>query len=312
MIIAAKAATSSAGGFTTPQAIITTQTSTVWSTLDGITWTSNSLTTPASSLAATYIGTNWVISSNADGRIYYANDTLPASWTASTVANTTGRKRDFTISGSSYLAVGTLVSSGFNRYEAEQSTAVATWTDNTTGLNSDSFYQLHGSATNGSGTWAAVGDNSSAQLSYQTSLGGTWTTGTIGAVCYGIAFGASTWVAVGDSGSLYSSTNLTTWTSRTSQFSTSQIRQVRFGNSLFVAVGANGKISTSTDGTTWTARTSGTTETINDVRWCNPLGLWIACANAGKILTSSDAITWSTQAAPGGATSSLYRVAVKP
>jgi hypothetical protein len=270
------------------------------------------LTTPANSLAATYIGTNWVISANADGRIYYANDSLPATWTASTVGNTTGRKNDFAVSGSNALAVGYKIVSGSERYYAEQSTAVATWTTNENSLDTTAFFQLYGCATNGSGTWAAVGDRNTAQLSYQTSLGGTWTTGTIGVVSYGISFGTSTWVAGGNSGSLYSSTNLSTWTSRTSQFGTSQIRQIRFGNSLFVAVGADGKISTSSDGTTWTARTSGTTQQLEDVRWCNPLALWIACGASGTILTSPDAITWTTRSAPGGVGSALYRVAVKP
>jgi hypothetical protein len=299
-----------AAGFTTPQAIITSGSGDIFSTLNGTTWTENTLTTPTSAVGATYFDNNWVIG-GPNGTIYYAGDTLPASWTLATVGNSTGQKRDFVVSGSSALAVGNLVASGFDRYVAEQSTSVATWTLNTTSLSTTNGWSLLGAATNGSGTWAAVGDNNSAQLSYQTSLGGTWTTGTIGAICRGIAFGSSIWVAGGNSGALYSSPDLVTWTSRTSGFGTNQIRQICFGNSLFVAVGAAGNISTSTNGTTWTSRTSGTANALRDVRWCNPLGLWVACGDSSTILTSPDGITWTSRTAPTAGLG-LARVAVKP
>lgn len=307
MILAFKAATG--GAEETVQAIIATNSGTVYSTKNGVTFTESASTGITTVAACGYFQNKW-LAAGSSGAIRYSDDLL-TTWTASTVGEATGTKRKFVSTASTALVAGSYTSSGNNRYSAEYSTAIATFTVQRADFSTANGYSLRGAATNGSGTWAVCGDNVSGTNFYSsTNLTVGWTNRTTGlGSSYGLAFGGSTWVVAGNGGALYTSTDLATWTSRTSQTGGSFIYSVAYGNSLFVLVADAGKISTSTDGITWTARTSGTANALNDVQWVPGLGLWLAVGDNGTILTSSDAITWTSRST--GAYS-LRGIGVKP
>jgi hypothetical protein len=116
--------------------------------------------------------------------------------------------------------------------------------------------------------------------------------------------GAGTWVAVGDSGKLASSTDGYTWTQRTSGFSTTTISWVAYGGGTWVAVGGSGKLSTSTDAVTWTAVTTATSTwsssyTIGHVAYGN--GNWVGQNSNGTLKqTTTPGGAWTTRTEPFG------------
>lgn len=116
--------------------------------------------------------------------------------------------------------------------------------------------------------------------------------------------GTGTWVAVGDAGKIASSTDGITWTQRTSNFGTTNIRWVAYGGGTWVAVGDSGKISTSTDATTWTAVTTATSGWstsygIYHVAYGN--GNWVGNNTNGTLKQTTDPTgAWTTRTEPFG------------
>jgi hypothetical protein len=116
--------------------------------------------------------------------------------------------------------------------------------------------------------------------------------------------GAGTWVAVGGSGKIASSTDGINWTQRTSQFSTTAISFVAYGGGTWVAVGGSGKVSTSTDGSTWTAVTTATSGwstsyNIGHVAYGN--GYWVGINSNGTLRsTTNPSGAWTSRTVPLG------------
>lgn len=116
--------------------------------------------------------------------------------------------------------------------------------------------------------------------------------------------GLGTWVAVGSGGKIASSTNGKTWTQRTSGFGTSAILWVAYGGGTWVAVGSAGKVSTSTDATTWTAVATGTSGWsasygIGHVAYGN--GNWVGINSNGTLKQTTDPTgAWTTRTEPLG------------
>lgn len=158
----------------------------------------------------------------------------------------------------------------------------ADWTTQTPGTT----YVLAGVGW-GNGNFVAVG--------YHTVLtspdGVTWTSRTIAAGSLnGVAWGGGAFVAVGDQGSIYSSTDGVGWPARNS--GTSQhLTGIAYGNGVFVAVGSSGTILTSSDGVTWTSRSSGTTVSLSGITFGN--GVFVAVGD-GRVLTSANGINWNS------------------
>jgi hypothetical protein len=100
-------------------------------------------------------------------------------------------------------------------------------------------------------------------------------------------------IVVTATGGIFRSTNGgTTWSSRTSGTSSS-INRVKYLNGLFIAVGNSGLILTSEDqGSTWTQRTTPTVNNLTDVAFKN--GVYVAVGQTGTILRTTDYGTWST------------------
>lgn len=120
-----------------------------------------------------------------------------------------------------------------------------------------------------------------------------FTSGTVYAAIYDVAWNGSLFVAVGGiSSSFFTSPNGLNWTAR-SIGSSNIFYGVAWNGSLFVAVSLTGAILTSPDGITWTSRTSGTTQVLRSVKWAN--GLWVVVGYGGVILTSPDGVTWTSR-----------------
>jgi hypothetical protein len=111
------------------------------------------------------------------------------------------------------------------------------------------------------------------------------------------ASGPNIFVAISTSGVILTSPDGITWTSRTSG-TTETLNKVRFLNGFFIILGNNGVILTSPDAVTWTLRTSGTTVQLNDVAYSPPKQLYCVVGQSGQIRTSPDLITWTQRTAP--------------
>lgn len=146
---------------------------------------------------------------------------------------------------------------------------VCTWTITDADFGAEHINDI---ATDGAGTWVAVGSGGVASVSTDDAVtwtaiaGGPFSTNTM----RGVAYGNGYWVAVGTSGSVYKLYTATdpagTWTARTiSGLGTGNddgLSAVAYGNSIWVTVGCGASpgvyciASTGSDPTTgWTART---------------------------------------------------------
>ncbi len=115
-----------------------------------------------------------------------------------------------------------------------------------------------------------------------------------------VDLGAGLWVAVGTNGTILSSSDNKTWTSQESG-TTLTLNDVKFANDTYIAVGENGVIVTSPDGATWTRQDSGVFTSLFGVTFAQDL--FVAVGNSGTILTSPDGVTWT----PRGATVFSFR-----
>lgn len=125
--------------------------------------------------------------------------------------------------------------------------------------------------------------------SWTTQTSSFGTTNIIGVASNGLG----TFVAVGESGKLALSYNGTDWTQQTSSFGTDAITSVAYGNGLWVAGGLNNKLATSPDGVTWTQRTTGFTGSGTDIRVAYGNGLWVAMSAAEIRTATDPTGTWT-------------------
>lgn len=179
---------------------------------------------------------------------------------------------------------------GGGRYTFMHSDDGKLWTLLSTGVVND--YRVRGIAY-GNNTYVAVaGYTFSADARTLTSSDGlNWTGHSPGISdsLLGVAFANGTFVAVGYNNA-YTSSNGINWNSPTN-LQISYPSAIDYGNNIFVAVGYSGEISTSPDGDQWTLRNSGTTYSLNDIRFIN--GQFIIAGSHGVVLSSVNGIDWT-------------------
>jgi photosystem II stability/assembly factor-like uncharacterized protein len=119
--------------------------------------------------------------------------------------------------------------------------------------------------------------------------GATWDVETSGTPVdlKGVAYGNDTFVVVGDGGIVLTSPDGILWTiTRDPSSSQEDLNGITYGlvdgSGYFIAVGESGAILTSSDGITWTYRNSGTTYSLEDIVYSNPL--FVAVGGYGTIL----------------------------
>jgi hypothetical protein len=224
----------------------------MFSTPDGVTWTTINPVVPGD-LNAVFYGIGRYIAVGAGGVALQSADAI--TWTAVS-SGTVNSLNAGASNGSIYLAAGaggtfTVSSDG------------QTWEVRNAGTSSD----LYGVAF-GNGTWVVVGANGTIVTSTDTS---NWTTAasqtsaTLKAVTYSSA--TATFVAVGAGGAVVTSPDGVNWTAR-APLSSATLTGVGF-SSQFAAVGDNGRIFTSADGVTWQPAPSGTPANLNTVAFGN-------------------------------------------
>jgi hypothetical protein len=132
----------------------------------------------------------------------------------------------------------------------------------------------------------------------------------------GIAFGSNRYAAVGDSGTVLTSADGVDWV-QSVPVTTNSLQAVIFGSNQFVAVGNAGSILSSGDGMTWFPRQPGTLADLHSIAWGN--GEFVAMGDspatsatnslAATILTSEDGTTWFQRRSPQRYKASLTGVA---
>lgn len=108
-------------------------------------------------------------------------------------------------------------------------------------------------ASNGAGTWVAVGGNGN--LSYSTDDGITWTKADLGGTendIYGVAYHDGLWVEAGTGPTIRTSTDAINWTVRTiTGVPSVTLKGVAYGNNIWIAASNSNGYAKSVDGITW-------------------------------------------------------------
>jgi photosystem II stability/assembly factor-like uncharacterized protein len=139
----------------------------------------------------------------------------------------------------------------------------------------------------GNGWLVALSGNHIQTYPDSLSLGPPWTSRTSGATrnLNSVVFGTGQFTVVGDSGTILTSSDVSTWTSRASGMSVN-LKSVTYGNGQHVTVGSSGIILNSPDGISWAFDLSGTVNNLNSVA-TNGSGQFVAVGNSGTIVVSS-------------------------
>lgn len=225
---------------------------TMFSTLDGVTWTPVNFVV-ASDLNAVFYGIGRYIAVGAGGVILLSTDAV--TWTQAS-SGTSEHLYAGTSNGIVYVAVGA------------NGVYAASGDGQTWGLgNAGTTRDLAGLAY-GNGKWVAVGAGGTIVTSTDTAawqVAASQTVADLKAVTYAPA--AAMFVAVGAGGTVVTSPDGVTWTARPPVTQTT-LTGVGFG-SQFAAVGDNGAVFTSADGTAWQAVASGTNSDLKTVAFGN-------------------------------------------
>jgi hypothetical protein len=228
----------------------------IFTSTDGLTWTSITPPTSSNLYAATYGGS--YIAVGQLGIVFTSADA--ATWTVQTSGTMNDLLALATTGGGYYVAVGQagtiLYSSGGTTWTVP-TTSPASAAENLTGV-------AYGTLSTGT-YFVAVSDQG--RILTSTDGGVTWSSQTQASPLYAVTYGVDTtvtpnvakFVAVGASGAVLTSIDATTWTSQTA-LGTSALRSVTFGRQ-FIAVGDSGSIFTSASAidTSWAQQTSGVT-----------------------------------------------------
>jgi hypothetical protein len=242
---------------------------TIFTSSDGVTWTSRSMGTTTNLNAITYGAGQFVVVG--DGGLE-ASSTDGISWTSGWTSVSSNLN---VISFNSIT--GMFVSAGPTPWSTITTTNVSGWTKAATSNYPKSII-FDGTS------FVGISAHTMAQVSTSTN-GSTWSlvstaTGTLNS----IAYGNGVYVSVGSSGLIATSTDKVTWTNRVSGTSNT-LNSITYNSGTFVAVGQSGTVLTSSDGINWASGTSGTTQTLNGVT--NGNGTFIAVGLGGTISTIS-------------------------
>jgi len=200
---------------------------------------------------------------------------------------------------------GIYVAAGANGTIVESADAT-TWSTRASGTSST----LNGLATNGAGTYVAVGAGGS--ITTTTDGGATWklassgTTQDLFAITYGSSGGINVFVAVGAQGTMLISADGLAWSAgNIAAANGADLKGIAFTPTTFlsglltslptwIAVGSGGTIISSNDASTWTLRASGSSNTLNAVNYNTR---FVAVGDAGTVVTSDDdGLSWQAQA----------------
>ena len=234
----------------------------VYTSPDGVTWTTAATGILIFPYGITYSGTAFIIVGTDSNTGYPGIATSTdggVTWTTRSTSSfgTTASIYDICWSGTYLVAVSS------EGHIATSTNTGSSWTQRYNDASSN-FY----SVAYGGGIYVACGSNC-----LVTSTNGTsWTNNTSTYPKFSVrsvTYGNSKFVAVGGSGKIATSTDGINWTNRTSPFGTTNISKVTYGNSRFVAVGDSGKIATSTDGINWNLSESPVTTMFRGVVYGN-------------------------------------------
>lgn len=206
--------------------------SSINSSTNGTNWS----TAAGSYYGVAYNGTNYVAvgaaGNSSDGYIAVSSDyvnwtNVTPAWTPNYSAVAYGNGR--------FVAVGYAMSGYTNSVVATSGDGIH-WSLHTNADSLDNFYAV---ATDGKGTFVAVGDNGDTLRS--TDNGTTWTLGSSGAgTLYAISYINSQFVAVGYGGSVVYSTDGSSWNSANYSDDGSVLSGITYGNGTYVMVGEDG------------------------------------------------------------------------
>lgn len=242
--------------------------STILTSPDGMTWTTQTLGTVNTLSSVIWAGTQFVAVGDAPGSVG-AVLTSPdgVTWTAQTLG-VIPVLYGVAKSGTNLVAVG------FGGTIITSSNGIS-WTAQTSGTTKD----LYGVTSSGT-MFEAFGVGGTILTSPD---GATWTTqnsGTTNALS-GAVWSGTQFVTVGEMGLVLTSPNGVTWTASTA--GSNPLYSIAWTGTQFVAVGNGGVIYTSPDGVTWTAQTSGVVYNLYGVAWS---GTQIVAVGDSTILTS--------------------------
>ena len=250
---------------------------TVYSSPDGITWTSRT--------SGVSVDLNKIIYANGmfvavgvNGKIITSSDGI--TWTS----RTSGVSNDlygicFSATIGEYIVVG----------EPEiiiTSPDGVTWVQKTSGGSNG----LQGVACNNTEI-VAVGYNGAILISQD---GTNWEeeTGVVTTSILDIIYANNQFVATGTGGTIIKSSDGLQWEAKAS-ITDSNIIDIVYGNDLFVAIGTQGLIITSSDKDNWVKRESNVNQNLLSIAYSETLGLFVAVGNNGYMLKSNDGINWS-------------------
>lgn len=176
-----------------------------------------------------------------------------------------------------------------------------------------STVNLRAIATDGSGSWLAVGANGAAGAIFRSTDGGlTWDNIVVASMLTNLSalYANNQWMVGGNTGQLMTSPDMTTWTKRTFGATTS-ITGIAFGDNQYLAVTANNVRRSLDNGVTWIVATATLIPSgvLNAIAFAD--SRWIAVGDGGNMrMTDDDAVTWSTPSTTGLGALALYALAV--
>lgn len=267
-----------AGAFGNGLYVFVNSTSTMYTSTDGVNWTTPQLnvrssTGPISTFnSITYsYGTYVVATSNlfvvsTNGSGFVAESNTPS---LSSVA----------IFDGSFVGVGP----GGAIY---QSSDGLSWTQSVSGTANN----LH-CVAGGSNLLVTVGDSGTILTSPD---GTTWASQTshTSLPLLGVAYSNGLYVAVGLAGTTLTSPDGINWTTQHTGHA-NELLSITYGSAGFLAVGASGTILTSPDGVNWTLQNAGVSVSFDSATYGN--GYYLITSSNAVVMTSTDGTTWTSR-----------------